>query len=136
MTDEDIRKRNRAAVEAALAAVSDGDVDRQLEQCSDDFVLEFPFAEPSKRVEGKAVVREYLGAALALFAIRIRLDSIYACTDPDTLVVEYSSEGTVPSTGREYANRYITVFMFRDGKIRLQREYYNPVPAMRALASG
>lgn len=133
MTDDDIRNRNRATLMASLAAVGDGDVDRQLEHCTDDLVLEFPYADPPGRVEGKETVREYLRKALSVFSIRLHLEQIYECVDPDVLLAEYTSDGSVTSTGKDYANRYISVVGFRDGEICRQREYYNPVPAIRSL---
>ena len=49
------------------------------------------------------------------------------------LVAEYASDGTVTTTGKFYANTYIGVYRFRDGKLCGVREYYNPVPATAAL---
>jgi uncharacterized protein len=54
--------------------------------------------------------------------------------DPDVLVAEYTSEGHVTTTNKPYANSYIAIVRFRGELISNQREYYNPVPAMRALA--
>ena len=36
-----------------MAAVSKGDVDEQLAMCTDDFVLDLPYADPPKTVAGK-----------------------------------------------------------------------------------
>ena len=50
------------------------------------------------------------------------------------LLAEYTSTGHVTTTGKPYENRYVGVVRFRDGLICEQREYYNPLPAIRALS--
>ena len=46
--------------------------------------------------------------------------------DPDKLIVEFTSDGKITTTGKHYANRYIAVYGFRDGKIAWWKEYLNP----------
>ena len=134
MSDDEIRARNRATIEASMAAVSDGDVDRQLALCTDDFILDLPYADPPKSVAGKETVRAYLKSALGIFQLELTITEVYDCVDPDRLVLEYTSVGSVTTTGKPYANNYIAVATFRDGLVCRQREYYNPLPAARALA--
>ena len=134
MTDDQIRSRNRAVIEASMGSVHGADIDGQLGHCTDDYVLELPYADPPKRIEGKEVVRAYLAQALGIFKISLTLNEIYECTDPNRLVLEYTSTGSVTTTGKPYANRYIAVVEFRDGQIALQREFYNPLVAVRSLS--
>jgi ketosteroid isomerase-like protein len=129
------RERNLAAVRTAFAAVGAGDLDGQLAAYTDDVVLEMPFADPPARVTGKADIRARLEPALRTFRFTLSITDIYDCADPDTLILEYESDGVVTTTGKEYHNRYVGIFRFRAGLICFQREYYNPVPAQRALAS-
>jgi ketosteroid isomerase-like protein len=136
MSDEDIRARNRATIEASMQAVSAGDVDRQLSFCTDDFVLDLPYADPPKSVAGKETIRTYLRSALGIFQLQLTITQVYECADPDQLVLEYTSVGSVTTTGKPYANSYIAVAKFRDGLVCSQREYYNPLPAVRALSEG
>ena len=89
-------------------------------------------AEPG-RLEGKDAIRAHVGPALEIFRFQLHITDVYDCADPDTLVLEYRSEGHVTTTGKEYRNNYICVVRFRDGLICHQREYYNPLPAARAL---
>ena len=121
-----------AAIQRGFSALSAGDVDAMLAGASDDFVLELPYADPPKRIEGKAAAREFLTGALATFELDLRVTGAYACTD-GTVVAEYVSTGRAVPTGKPYANSYIAVLQFRDGKLCLQREYYNPVLSDRAL---
>lgn len=133
MTAEEIRARNLALVERSFAAVGQGRVDLQLEAFTDDVVLELPYADPPVRLEGKEAIRAHVGPALEIFSFQLRIDRVFECADPDTLVLEYTSEGRVTTTGKPYSNSYIGIVRFREGRICWQREYYNPLVAARAL---
>lgn len=127
----DEESRNIATLRAALAAV--GDVDAQMAHYADDAVFEFPYASPPGRIEGKQVIAEYLSGALAVFRMKLTVTDVYPTTDPDTVIAEFRSEGTVTTTGKPYENTYITVMRFRDGLIVSQKEFYNPNAAVEAL---
>ncbi|MDI2126358.1 nuclear transport factor 2 family protein [Yinghuangia seranimata] len=132
MTDAaETRRRNRATLERALAAV--GDVPAQMAHYTEDTVFEFPYATPPGRVEGKAVIAEYLTGALKIFSMKLTVTQIHETTDPDVLIAEFTSEGVVTTTGKPYANTYISVVRFRDGLICAQKEFYNPNAATEAL---
>jgi ketosteroid isomerase-like protein len=133
MSDDERRRRNRQLVERSFAAVGRADVSGQIDSFTDDVVLELPYADPAVRLEGKDAIRAHVGPALETFRFQLQITDVYECADPDTLVMEYRSEGQVTTTGKEYRNNYICVVRFRDGLICHQREYYNPLPAARAL---
>ena len=135
MTDQDRRARNLAAVQGAVAAINAGDATGQMTHYTDDLVLEFPFADPPKRLESKAVVEPYLTAALGLFTLDLRVVEVHETTDPDELIVEAAATGTYTPNGAPYENRYVIVYGFRDGLICRQREYYNPLAAQRSAAA-
>lgn len=134
MADDERRRLNLAVVERAFAAVGAADVTGQMESFTDDIVLELPYADPPVRLEGKEAIRAHLGPALEMFKFRLDITAVYDCADPDTLVLEYVSDGHVTTTGKPYRNSYVGVVRFRDGRICFQREYYNPLPAVRALS--
>jgi len=136
MGDDETRARNRAAVEGAVRAINEGDAPAQMAHCTDDFVLEFPFADPPKRLEGKAVVEPYLTNAFGLFDLDLRVVEVHETVDPDELIVEAAATGTYLPNGADYENRYVIVYGFRDGLICRQREYYNPLAAQRSAAAG
>jgi ketosteroid isomerase-like protein len=135
-SDDDTRARNRAAVQGAVEAINAGDAAGQMTHYTDDLVLEFPFADPPKRLEGKDVVQPYLANALGLFTLDLRVVEVHETTDPDELVVEAAATGTYTPNGAPYENRYVIVYGFRDGLICRQREYYNPLSAQRSAAAG
>jgi uncharacterized protein len=133
MSDDDVRRRHLELVRRSFDAVSRGDVDTQLESCTDDVVLELPYADPPVRLQGKEAIRAHVGPALQIFSFELQISNVFECRDPDTLILEYTSEGRCTTTGQPYANSYIGVIQFRDGRICAQREYYNPVMAAVAL---
>ena len=133
MTDDEIRAANRAILERSFGAVSHGDVDAQLEFCTEDLVIRFPYSDPPRQVEGKETIRPQLKQALTTFEFSLHLERIYDLVDPNVLIAEYTSEGRVTTTGKPYANSYVGIVHFRDGRICQQIEYYNPLVAVRAL---
>ena len=83
--DDETRARNRAAVQGAVEAINAGDAAAQMAHYTDDLVLEFPFADPPKRLESKDVVLPYLTTALGLFELDLSVVEVHETTDPDEL---------------------------------------------------
>jgi ketosteroid isomerase-like protein len=133
VTADDARSRNRRTLERGLTLLSAGDIDSHNELCTDDVLFELPYGDPPGRIEGREDVRAYLKSALAIFKLQLSLTAVFGTDDPDVLIAEYTSTGTVTTTGKPYANSYIGIYRFRDGRLCGVREYYNPVPAAVAL---
>lgn len=53
--------------------------------------------------------------------------------DTSTVVLEYSSHGTVVGTGYPYSNSYISVITIKDRKIVGWRDYLDPLRVFAAL---
>jgi ketosteroid isomerase-like protein len=134
--DDEVRARNRAALDGAVAAINRGDAVAQMTHCTDDLVLEFPFSDPPKRLEGKDVIQPYLVNALSMFRLDLRVGAVHESTDPDLLIVEAAATGTFLPNDAPYENRYVIFYRFRDGLICHQREYFNPLAAQRATSAG
>ena len=126
------RNRNRALIEQSFAATGKGTV--QLDRFTDDIVLELPYADPPVTLKGKEAIRAHVEPALGIFKFELTIQAVYECEDPDLLVLEYTSEGHVTTTGKHYANSYVGIVRFRDGLVCHQKEYYNPLIASRALS--
>ena len=124
---------HQSVIADSLAALSRGDVAGHLANCTEDVVVEFPFATPPVRIKGNDALGRYLSQALDVFSLSLTLTRVIVGEDPDLVVAEYESVGSVSTTSREYQNSYITIFAFRGPLIRSQREYYNPLPALAAL---
>jgi hypothetical protein len=50
-----------------------------------------------------------------------------------SVVLEYSSHGTVVATGFPYGNRYISVAVIKDRKVTQWRDYLDPLRVFAAL---
>ena len=72
--------------------------------------------------------------AFKVFHFSIDITDVYELVDPTILILEYKSTGTVTTTGKAYANRYVGVYWFRDDKICRVREYFNPAITAECLA--
>ena len=59
-------------------------------------------------------------------SFKFEIANLYDIPDRDTVIFEMDSEGVFAINGAPYANRYIMIFGFREGKLSLWREYYNP----------
>ena len=95
-----------------------------------DGVIELPFAAPDmpSRLEGQQAIREF---SRRMAASPLRIDdleslAVYQTDDPEIIIVELVTYGTLTGTGRTLAGTSIQVFQIRDGKIILFRDYFNP----------
>lgn len=123
------RAINRAVVDTVLATVSAGEFDKLAEYVTDDLLFDLPYGPDfmPNPVEGRAAWNEMQLMTFKLFSsFKLELLDVHECLDPDELVAEYRSDAVVARNGNTYANRYIGVFRFRDGKISHWREYHNP----------
>ena len=121
------------ALRRVFDAIGAADVDALADLYTDDYVLEMPYAKPEPvRVEGLATVQAYLRRAFETFRFELTITSSWEIDGG--VVAEYTSEGRVVPTGRRYANTYIGVWLFRDGRIHHTREYYDPIVSAEALA--
>jgi ketosteroid isomerase-like protein len=84
---------------------------------------------------GAAAISKFFHEALpqALAPFDQWADTLYVVGDGDTAVVEGRSHGTATHDGSTYENRYAWIMHFRDGKIALMREYFNPIRYFAAI---
>jgi uncharacterized protein len=64
------------------------------------------------------------------------IDEIYETKDPGTVIIEAHARSVVGETEKVYENNYICVFVVRDGKLALLKEYANPLAFMNAFGGG
>ena len=127
-------QRQLATIGKAFAGIAEFSAEKMLEHYTDDLVLEMPYAEPPVTLEGKPKILRYLTGAFKVFQFSIDITDVYELVDPTVLILECTSKGTVTTTGKDYANRYVGVYWFRDGKICRVREYFNPALTAASLA--
>ena len=134
-TDEEIRAAN---VKTAQQIMSRFDMDNWYPLLHDDLVLEFPYAHSVQmpgRVVGKTAAVEYLSGVMKHFTgLTFHDVVISSMADPATVIVEYSG-GCVLQTGKSYKQVYITVQKFKDGKMILFREFWNPMEVVESFGA-
>ena len=131
---DNLREQHLAVVRRAFDGIAAGSAEQMLVgNYTDDTVIELPYADPPSAIEGLDTAVKYLTAAFGMFRFSLTITEVHECTDPDKLVLEYTSDGVVLTSGKRYANRYIGVYWFRDGKIARVREFYNPAISAAAL---
>lgn len=128
-TDEVVRESNRAVVQAVLDAITAGEFERLADYVTDDLVFELPYGPPfmPNPVHGRDAWNQMQLMTFKMFrSFEQTLLQLHDGLDPDRLIAEYQSRAVVAKNGKDYVNRYIGVFQFRDGKISEWREYHNP----------
>jgi uncharacterized protein (TIGR02246 family) len=105
-----------------------GDVDGFADLFAPDGVIEAPFAGPPGaplRLEGREAIREY---SRHVMAAPLQLDDfevteLHQTQDPEVLIVEMRTKGTLTATGRSFVATSIQVLRIRDGQIVLFRDF-------------
>jgi ketosteroid isomerase-like protein len=133
VSDADTRARNLECLRKAFAGVSAADADQMLANYTEDLVLEMPYGDGAKMLEGREKIRRYLRAAFKSLHFRLEITAVHETVDPDMVVAEYISEGVATTTGKRYANVYIGVYWFRDGLICHVKEFFDARLTTEAL---
>ncbi len=123
-------------IEVARKLMSAFNMENWYDLLHDDLVLEFPYANtinmPS-RVVGKKDCVAYLSNVMKYFTGLTFHDVVINTTgEPDKLIIEYSGGCTLPS-GAKYKQTYATIQRFRDGKMILFREFWNPMEVIESF---
>jgi ketosteroid isomerase-like protein len=108
-----------------------GDIDGFVNLFAPDGVIEGPFTGPSAaplHLAGREAIREY---SRLIMASPLRLEDfevteLYQTQDPEVVIVEMRTKGTLTSTGRSFAATSIQILRIRDGQIVLFRDYADP----------
>jgi len=110
--------------------IPSGDADDFADLFAPDGVIEAPFAPPGApaRLEGREAIREY---SRRVMASPLRLEGfevaeLYQTQDPEVVIVEMRTKGTVTTTGQSFAATSIQVLRIRDGQIVLFRDFADP----------
>ena len=108
-----------------------GDADGFADLFAPDAVIEAPFAGPPgmpARLEGREVIREYSRQVMAspLRLEDFEVEELHQTQDPEVVIVEMRTKGTVTTTGRSFVATSIQVLRIRDGHIVLFRDFADP----------
>jgi len=111
--------------------ILNGDSDGFADLFAPDAVIEGPFTGPPGmplRLEGREAIREY---SRRVMASPLRLEDfevveLHQTQDPEVVIVELRTKGTVTTTGRSFTATSIQVLRIRDGQIALFRDFADP----------
>jgi uncharacterized protein (TIGR02246 family) len=110
-----------------------GDADGFADLFAPDAVIEAPFAPPGmpgrlEGREGREAIREYSRRVLAspLRLEDFEVVELYQTQDPQVVIVELRTKGTVTTTGQTFAATSIQILRIREGQIVLFRDFANP----------
>jgi uncharacterized protein len=142
MSNRSAGVNGKEIVSRFLKAEANQNVQGMADVLAEDIVFEMPFALPGlpDRVEGKRTVVEFLEQFLGNeHGMFTRWDlhniRIYPGGDPDLVFTELDGQGVVVKSGYQYRQKYFILFRVSDGRIKLWREYLNPIPLQGAIAS-
>lgn len=135
MSEKDAhREANKQVLVRAMAAISRLDVDAVLAELHDDVVMQLPYEDAVPDMD-KAGFGELLKVMFTMYKqFDITVSDIFELVDPDRLVARYDGDCVGRDKDVRYANRYIGVFAFRNGKMTLWCEYDNPLLAQASIA--
>ena len=127
----DLAKRMREWLDVVALGPAEAWPDRAAE----DVVIRLPFAPPGvpNEIHGRD---EAIAHMAPVWAGKRSFDwrdvTIRATEEPGLLVTTARSE-VVLLSGQPYANSYVILTRFRDGKVVEHVEYFNPLPVMEAF---
>jgi uncharacterized protein (TIGR02246 family) len=108
--------------------ILNGDADGFADLFAPDAVIEGPFTGPPGaplRLEGREAIREYSRHVMAspLRLEDFEVTELYQTQDPEVVIVELRTKGTLTTTGRSFAATSIQILRIREGQIVLFRDF-------------
>jgi uncharacterized protein (TIGR02246 family) len=107
-----------------------GDMDGFADLFAPDGAIELPFAPPGvpSRLAGREAIREY---SRHVKTLPLRLEDfevveLYQTLDPEVVIVEMHTKGTVTTTGKSFTATSVQILRIRDGHIVLFRDFPDP----------
>ncbi|MCM3849677.1 nuclear transport factor 2 family protein [Pseudonocardia sp. DR1-2] len=136
-TSTDQRTPAQHALAEHLRLLTAGELDRHAALFSDDCVFTFPFAEGmATELHGREAVAAHMRNFPEAFDTRADPPVFVETASPDVAVATFVLRGTARPTGRPFEQHCIGVaHTDHDGRITRFDDYWNPLVAMRALAT-
>jgi hypothetical protein len=111
--------------------ILNGDADGFAALFAPDAVIESSFAGPPGtpvRLEGRAAIRDY---SRRVMASPLRLEDfevaeLYQTQDPEVVITEMRTKGTVTTTGRAFTTTSVQILRIREGRIVHSRDFADP----------
>lgn len=127
--------RNKALVERFFASMNAGDVPAIIDAYTEDAEVWTMGQTLISGKFGKAEVSEAAGRIFEAFPRGIRFTILAMTAEGERVAVEAESRGEHAS-GAIYSNQYHFLFAFRDGKVRLLKEYMDTERVTDILCGG
>jgi uncharacterized protein (TIGR02246 family) len=111
--------------------ILNGDADGFADLFAPDAVIEAPFAGHfgmPARLEGREAIRDYSRHVMAspLRLEDLDVEQLHQTQDPEVVIAETRTTGTVTTTGRSFTATSIQVLRIRDGHIAFFRDFADP----------
>lgn len=127
----DSKPTNRELAAQAVLFQGNRDFDLLRAICHPDVELDFPYWPTGvKRLVGVDAMIDQMSVIKVFGTFKIEIVDIFD-TGGDVVIVEGRSHGTYKSGRPDYRNHYLFALSFRDGKLTLWREFFNPLEAMK-----
>ena len=126
---------NVKTVREIVRAVSAYEFDVVAHHLHEDLVIECPFPaffQGPLRRGGAQVAAGFAFIPQIFKTFKLHITDIYDCPEQDVVVFEQTSEGEFVAGGT-FANRYVMILGFRDGKVVLWRECFDPIVMNQAM---
>jgi uncharacterized protein len=126
--------RNEAVLRRAMDAITDLDADGVLACLTQDAAFQLPYEDALTDLDrnGFGELLRWMFTSYERFTITVT--HVYEVVGGDTLIARYEGD-CLSRNGVPYANRYLGIFEFRDGRIAHWREYANPLISREAVAA-
>ena len=107
-----------------------GDADGYADLFAPDAVIESAFAPPGAPsfMKGREAIREYSRQVMAspLRVEEFEVAELYQTQDPEVVIAEMRTTGTLTTTGRSFAAAALHILRIREGQIVHFRSYADP----------
>lgn len=124
----------RAVFERLCAGISAGRWRELAALYAEDAVVEQPFANPPRRIDGRdAVHAHFCAAAGGPLRLTARNVVVHETADPEVIVAEFDYDAVVTTTGRAFTTGNVQVLRVRDGLIAASRDYHDHAGLAAAL---
>ncbi|MEL7028238.1 MAG: nuclear transport factor 2 family protein, partial [Pseudomonadota bacterium] len=121
--------KNAGVARRIIRAVSEFDFDTVHALTCQDIVVEQPFpalGQPERYEGAEAFVSGLRLVPTVFSSFELTIGELFDCPEDEVVIFEQTSRGVFNLNGEIYENRYVMIFKFRDGKVAVWREYYNP----------
>ena len=131
---DDSRHRHVDVVRRVMDALTALDVDGVAQLVHDDLVFRLPYERSVPDLDKAGFLELLAATSFTLYRqFTITLTHVYDVADDDTLIARYVGD-CIGHDDVRYANDYVGIFAFRDGRISDWREYDNPMIVAAAQA--